>query len=133
MTCERCGKASGLVEVYREEYPCGCCDAVNVIVYEICISCGFLVKTYNGEPMVDGSLQGSFILSEEDMPEIGLDDFFEEMTKHVRDKVSKNPSSMTDMIHKCLRCHKFAYECSEGKYKCSDPDCGFSWEVIECG
>lgn len=133
MACERCGEENSFVEVYREEYPCGCCNEINVIVYEICISCAFLVKTYNGRPLEDGTLQGSFILSEEDMPSADLESYFEQMTKYVRNKVAESPASMTDMIHKCLRCHKLAYECSEDKYKCSDPDCGFSWEVIECG
>ena len=48
-------------------------------------------------------------------------------------KIEKNDHAMTKMIHKCLRCNKMAYEISNGLFKCSNVECGFEWEVINCG
>jgi hypothetical protein len=47
-------------------------------------------------------------------------------------KIDKNKYTMAEMIHRCLRCDKVAYEVGDGVFKCFDDKCGFGWEVIEC-
>jgi hypothetical protein len=133
MGCERCGSEENFVEIYREEYPCGCCGTVNNVVYEICINCGFIYKTYNGS--IDDVYRGS-LLSEEETPSELFEDIgktLDKITEQVRIKAENNPKSMREMIHRCLKCDAIAYEYDEGKYKCSSPNCQFSWEVIDCG
>ena len=47
--------------------------------------------------------------------------------------------SMVDYINKCIACNELSYEVENKEhsthtyvlYKCSN--CGFEWEVIECG
>ena len=41
------------------------------------------------------------------------------------EKINKNNYTMSQMIHKCLRCDKMVYEIYNGIFKCSDDKCGF--------
>jgi len=42
---------------------------------------------------------------------------------------SKDYKTMSDFIHKCLRCNAIAFQVSENCFRCAK--CDFEWEVVD--
>ena len=51
----------------------------------------------------------------------------------MNEKVNRIKHIMIETVHRCLRCNKVAYEIVDGVFKCSDNNCAFEWEIINCG
>jgi len=112
--------------VFGELYNCDHCDGKNLIEYNSCSKCRISWKSVNGR-VIENS-----IFSEEDLLEVfngGLEDIFNKISK----QLFVDDSSMSGMIHRCLKCNAISYEVRNGKYRCSNSNCGFEWEVVGCG
>lgn len=112
---------------FGESYDCDHCGDSNLIEYNTCRECKISWKSINGK-VIENS-----VFTEEELKgmfEGNMDDFIDKMI----DRTLCNRNTMSGMIHRCLRCDSISYEVSgNGRFKCSNKDCGFEWEVIDCG
>lgn len=131
MECPNCKRNSGGI-MYKDVITCGKCGEHIVMDYCSCHMCGYTWRLNNGE-FFDGNM----------VDEEGLDQMLEEIKtlvdEELKDEVgyaiekteSKNNFSMSDMIHKCIRCGEIAYLIGDYNFKC--PLCGFEWEILKGG
>lgn len=103
MNCVNC-KCNNVSTFFAEIVPCAYCNGKNDVEYHACKSCGLIWKSINNK-IVDHIMFTD--------PNLGL----------------SLSSSMDEIIHKCLRCDKIAFEIESNLYHCSD--CGFEWEVVQ--
>jgi len=124
---------------------CVHCGKTINIEYSACEDCCIIFKTIDGTPTDDSIVEvqndfidsidslidmvigcGKEILSEEDLSNL-LDDLGGDVeVKEVR--LTKG-DSMSDYIHRCLKCNAISYEVSPGNYLC--PECDFRWEIMK--
>ena len=138
MECYSCKKDLGIC-MYKDKVICNDCGKEIVISYNACRECGFTWRDNNGKFMdgdvIDGEglnevLDGldAIIESQNVPPEVmpHLDKEIEAMFESVADE--RTEKSMSNMIHKCIRCGEIAIPSDEFNYKC--PFCDFEWEIL---
>lgn len=137
MICAHCDSENYEVTM-NESFPCSHCDGYVFVEYCICKDCGTLWRAINGE--VDAAniiTPDDFINMLNPPPAMDLKDLDmsdkvfmnrieEELAKYDR---RDNAQSMSDLIHRCVKCSAVAHETKPGYFECDD--CGFSWEVID--
>ena len=123
MECVNCG---GKGEVFAtESYPCSHCGEKLIMEYCMCPTCGIVWRT------IDGIVDQDSLFTEEARIDFEVDGMEQALNELMMNKETER--SMDECINRCLRCNSISYEVKKGSFKCSDPDCGFEWEVIECG
>ena len=129
--CPECGDDNGTV-MHEDKFPCKCGETVTVR-YHGCM-CGFSWRT-SDDIFVDGM---KIDIDELQSIMENADNFFEGLQNLEGITLQVDPfhipakfGNMSDMIHKCIKCNEVAVEKKDGLYECSDPECGFSWEVDE--
>lgn len=115
-------------QFFEEEIPCHHCSEVNVIEYVVCTDCNFVAK------VCEGNILNGVLFAEEQHEFINqdIDDLvrsFEQAAAEIEDDVLYPPKSMSDMVHKCIRCETTSFEKEPGLFHC--PECGFEWEIIK--
>lgn len=132
VNCPECGKNNGTL-MHLDQFPCKCGETV-IVKYYGC-ACGFSWRT-SDDLFVDGMK-----IDVDTIDEImdGAEDLFEGLEKLSQTSIKVDPfhvptkfKNMADMIHKCLQCGEIAVEKRENFFECTDPNCGFTWEVDEC-
>lgn len=128
MNCIRCGSSKSFVFL-TEKIPCTCCNNYTDLCYYSCESCGNIWRVVDGKPLEEGFMSHSM----EEVRELNLSETtLEELQKAIEaaeKEAEEIPvNTMSDMLHRCLRCENIAYEVSNRCFKC--PKCGFEWEVI---
>lgn len=126
MLCPNCKKDSGGI-MYKDVITCGKCGEHIVIDYCSCHMCGYTWRLNNGE-FLDGNMIDEEGLDQM-LEEIGtlIDEQLDDDVEYIVKKSESN--SMSDMIHKCIRCGEFAYPIGDYNFKCSS--CGFEWEILK--
>lgn len=125
MKCIHCD--SNLTSVFLIEYiPCGHCNKDIELVYATCPSCNIVWKSVSGVV-----INTSF--DDMDFDDVDTSSDVEEMMNEafkdfMDERYDVTPVSMSDMVHKCLRCEAVSFEIKPRFYHC--PDCGFEWEVL---
>ena len=121
MKCDFC-EYDGNTAFFEEHFTCDCCDNIMTITYHNCPSCHLMWKRCNGQPVINSIMDVS-----------GLDiDLADEDNLMYSKPLKHSPAkNMKDLIVRCVRCDSIAYEVEDGTYECSE--CGFSWEVVDCG
>lgn len=117
--CEGDGKVFAI-----ESYPCSHCGQDLVMEYYMCGSCSLVWRT------IDGVIDQSSLFTEEDRYDFeaaGMEEALNELVCNENDI-----RSMDECINRCLKCNALSYEVKRGSFECSDPACGFKWEVVEC-
>jgi uncharacterized Zn ribbon protein len=137
MNCFKCESKQDAA-FFKEVFPCLHCEEENLIEYNICPDCGWMWRSVNGVPMDDSQMHiqdlGDFagLMMGEDPPEMTEEEasIMENITDHLSkiDKMERGEASMSDYVHKCLRCESTAVDVNDGKYICRD--CDFEWEVV---
>lgn len=130
----KCPKCSGerVGNIAGDTIPCCECKTNLVIEYWLCADCNITFRMINGKYFDSFALdQGTIKASVRDLSqavhEIGKGNK-ENMGKTALED-SKEMTSMTDMLHKCLKCgESFVQSEPCREYKC--PHCGFEWEVL---
>lgn len=124
--CINCG--GEYQSFFDEEIPCTHCDETIVVDYKICKSCGMVAK------FVDDQLISGAAFSNEDTQQLFGNDvdelvnMFERAVAEIENDGTSAPKSMSDVVHKCIRCETRSFEKEKGLWHC--PECGFEWEVI---
>lgn len=119
VSCEGKGKVFAV-----ESYPCSHCNEKLVMEYYMCEACGLVWRT------IDGIVDQDSLFTEEDRGDFEADGMEQALSELMMRKDATR--SMDECINRCLRCNSISYEVKKGSFKCSDSDCGFEWEVIEC-
>lgn len=125
--CINCGGGE-FKNFFVEHIPCAHCNEINEVEYRICTSCGMVAK-FVGDELISGAVfsdEDTQQLFETDVDE--LVEMFEKAASMVEEEVMYPAASMSDLIHKCIRCGTRSFEKEKGLWHC--PDCGFEWEVI---
>ena len=128
MECFNCGSAE-ITEFFEEVFPCAHCDESNVVVYNFCRSCAATFKTVN-----DTIISGATFTNEDIMKMTGLtaediEQYMEPAGKFMKGLTSRpDERTMSEVVHKCLRCEHVAFETGPGSYCC--PACDFVWETL---
>jgi len=146
MNCPNCDSESA--EVFMSEpIECAHCEKVTYVEYRRCSDCEIVFKAI-GDKVVEDSLvdmpshmlnalndivstmfHGQASMMNEDEFRKVVEEMGEELdVKEIQIGKSDN---MESLVHRCLNCNAVAYESSKGNYLC--PDCGFVWEVVNCG
>lgn len=146
MICPKCSGEN--TEMFMAEpVECAHCEKITYIEFYRCEECEIVFKAIGDKVMEDsvmdmptemlGALNdivsamfgGEAAMMDEDEFRKVIEEMGDDLeVKEI--KVGKT-GGMNDFIHKCLNCNEAAYEESEGVYIC--PQCGFSWEVVNCG
>ena len=145
MDCPICGTEA---EIFMTEpIECMHCGEYTYIDYNRCTECNVVFKAV-GEKIDEDSIMKApedFLNTLDDVmsmafsekPESLSEEEFQNFIQNIGDDVEitelrpTKESSMSSMIHKCLKCQAVAYETKEGNYRCTD--CGFEWEVVDFG
>lgn len=83
---------------------------------------------------VDDQLISGAAFSNEDTQQLFGNDvdelvnMFERAVAEIENDGTSAPKSMSDVVHKCIRCETRSFEKEKGLWHC--PECGFEWEVI---
>lgn len=132
MKCPNCD-SDFVTLVYEDSFKCKECGNIIKVEYMVCQKCGYTWRT-NGGDFIDG------VTVEERMEEIteGINSLLEHEEESgdfnrgnfiFSDLDDPLPTkSMSDMIHRCIKCGALAYPIGDGVFKCSY--CGFEWEVL---
>jgi ribosomal protein L37E len=124
--CINCG--GEYQNFFDEQLPCTHCKEVIIIEYKICTSCGMVAK------FVDGQLISGAAFSNDDTQQLfgndieALINMFEQEAAEMESRNGSSGLSMSDIVHKCIRCDTRSFEKEKGLWHC--PECGFEWEVI---
>jgi len=135
MECPHCKENSGGV-MYEDKIICDNCGEYLVIEYCACHVCGYTWRLNNGKFM-DGDLINEESVNQmlEELEALIKNEFsnddVEVETYYGNTKRNDDFRTMSDMIHKCIRCGKIAYPISNHEFKCSL--CGFEWEILDGG
>ena len=108
MVCIECGSESSVKLSVTELLECDHCGHKNPMEYYICFNCGTVWRQYNGDVYGSVSCCGN-------------------SRRH------KNQCSSENYDTECIICQSAAEEISDGYFKCSNPICGFEWEVLNSG
>lgn len=144
MICFSCdgGKESAF---QQETFPCGCCDGENTLEYNLCPDCGMMWRAVNGVPIEKspvniqelGDFSNITLLNDKMFNQTDLTEDDQEILDKIGEhlvkisKMDKGAASMGDYVHKCLQCNSTAVDVSDGIYECTEPGCGFKWEVVK--
>ena len=141
MICLNCRSEEYLV-IYTEEYPCSHCGEDITIEFCTCTECGALWRAVDGKIIEESIVTTDDLIrgltpindyitrTEEDMTEEE-----KEFMKKIEAEILKHENldsenvSMSDIIHRCLKCETIADEIKPGFFEC--PACKFSWEVFK--
>lgn len=107
MKCIDCGCENSVRRQLSEVLKCEHCKQDNTMSYFVCINCGAVWRQFNNN--VYGSVLGC-----------GYDNDCKDFD-----------SNEVDEEFRCLWCQSVSYEIDKGKFKCSNPICGFKWEVVD--
>lgn len=141
MNCLKCGSDKEAT-FHSEAFTCNCGEEM-AFKYNICPDCGIMWRSVNdvvieesvvhydelmtGPEMLMGGGQTKRIVITEEELEV-LKNMETELSKV--DKIDRGEAtSMSDYIHKCLKCGAVAHETIKGRYQCSE--CEFEWEMIK--
>ena len=120
MECPNCNSENVDV-VHGDSFICYDCGSTVQINYGVCNKCNFTFRT-NNDHYVDGS-----IVNEADLADF-VEEIMEEMAEEMdRLYADEEPESMSDLIHKCIKCGATAYR-KGNTYACSE--CDFEWEIL---
>jgi len=134
MECPNCKENSGGV-MYEDPITCDKCDHNLIISYCACHICGYTWRLNNGVFMDGNLINGEGVNQMLDelesliKDEFGDDDDVEVKTYLGNVKRNNNSRTMSDMIHKCIKCGEMAYPTNNHGFKCSS--CGFEWEMLD--
>jgi len=143
MECPGCEEDLGIC-MYKDKIICNDCGKEITISYNACRGCGFTWRDNNGRFMDGGVIDGESMVevlngldvSIRTQPSMSLDDINvpPEMTENEIEALFESVAnermekSMSNMIHKCIKCGELAVPIDEFNYKC--PFCGFEWEIL---
>ncbi len=113
MECPNCKKDSGMV-LHNDLITCSKCEEVLHIDYCACYMCNYSWRMNGGNFMDGGIIEAE-----------GLQEAVEQLEGLLKE--STNSVSMSDMIHKCIRCGEPAIK-DKNTFECSI--CGFKWEIL---
>ena len=140
MICLNCNSTNSKI-MYSESYPCSHCGGDLVVEYCMCIDCGTIWRA------IDGAISTESVVNADDLMNIltpfnqfmnvqqgelspedqkMLDNIEKELNKHATE--DGQATTMSDMLHKCLKCESVVHEAKPGYFECDE--CGFSWEVV---
>jgi len=142
MECPDCKEDLGIC-MYKDKAICNDCGKEITISSNACRGCSFTWRDNNGRFMdgnvIDeesiGEVLGGLdaiiknqqsLLDDVDVPPEMLENEIEAVFESVADERTKK--SMSNMIHKCIKCGELAVPIDEFNYKC--PFCGFEWEIL---
>jgi hypothetical protein len=80
------------------------------------------VNMHPDSVIIDGELLDEMPTAEE------IDKMIDEFESFMEASEAGEPKTMSDVVHRCLRCETISYEVKPRFYHC--PDCGFEWEVL---
>ncbi len=133
MECFNCSKTDEHIEkFYSESLTCSHCSEEMEIIYYVCLECGAVCKTFEGE-VVSG-----VVFEEGELEKVLGCEMKELFSMLSEDKFFKGDEAksmdmkeyLSNFVPKCIRCEARAYQVEECVYRCSDPECGFEWEVV---
>jgi hypothetical protein len=133
MECFNCNKTDECIEkFYSESVTCTHCSEEVEIIYYLCLECGAVWKI-SGDKVVSGVVFSDKELEYAIGPEV--DELFSMLAedKFFKGDYAKDMDMkeyLANFVPKCIRCESIAYQAADLTYKCSDPECGFEWEVI---
>jgi hypothetical protein len=123
------------------------CGEYTYVDYYRCSECKSVFKAIEDRIEEDSIMKApdDFMESLDDVISLAFSDVksgpmteeeFREFVSNIGDDVEvtelrSKESSMTSLIHRCLKCQSLAFETREGLYRCSE--CGFEWEVVDFG
>lgn len=115
MICVNCG-SENISSFFTELIPCGHCDEINEINYNVCKECSLVWKSVGDQP-VEGTV----------FSDPGLGDMIGDTLDEFMQLIGDSPGTMHEVVHHCLKCNTISYEIKPQFFHC--PDCGFEWEV----
>lgn len=105
MNCDECG-TEGVAMLFAENLDCPHCGRSSSMEYFLCFSCGAVWRQHEGK-----------VYSSVSVPSL-------------RKSGLRNKAETTDDTDvECLICQSTAFEVEKDKFKCTNPICGFEWEV----
>ncbi len=134
MKCFNCKKTDDCIEkFYSESITCEHCSEEMKIIYYVCLECGAVWKKAGGK-VVSG-----VVFDEKELKYAMGHSVNELFSMLAEDKFFKGDYAkdmdmreyLSNFIPKCIRCEARAYQSEECVYRCSDPECGFEWEVVD--
>ena len=129
MECFNCG-SENVLDFFEEVFPCAHCDESNVVVYSFCKSCGAAFKSVNDVIVNGATFTQKDVLKMTGLTADAIDQHMAPTGHLYTDMVKDQPRTMREVVHSCLRCESTSFEVQPGKYCCSDPECGFEWEIV---
>jgi len=131
MNCFKCNSDKE-ASFFEEVFECKCGEKL-VFNYNLCPDCGLSWRSVNGEPSEDSIVYFDDLMSfvsptSDDLSdeELGIVKNMEKEIDKI-DKINTGEATMTDYVHKCLKCNSVAHEVEPDKYACDN--CGFEWEI----
>lgn len=145
MNCPVCETDS---EIFlTEPVECASCSEITYIDYCRCPDCNSVFRVVGGNVDEDSVMDApsDFLESLDDIISLAFGDTDQEITEEdLKEIVSEmqnkalftevrltEQNSMSELIHKCLKCNEPAFAVGRNLYRCSD--CGFEWEVVDLG
>lgn len=131
MKCFKCDSDKE-ASFFEEIFECACGEKL-VFNYNLCPDCGLSWRSVNDEPFEDSIVYFDDLMSFVSPTQEDLSDdemvIVKNMEKEIDkiDKINTGDATMTDYVHKCLRCNSVAHEVEQDKYICDE--CGFEWEI----
>ena len=131
MKCFKCDSDKE-ASFFEETFECKCGEKL-VFNYNLCPDCGLSWRSVNGEPTDDSAVYFNDLMSfaSDLSPDISEEEMelLKNMEKEIDkiDKVITGEATMTDYVHKCLKCNSVAHEISPDRYVCDI--CGFEWGI----
>lgn len=119
MECPNC-RNTQIITFFIEVVPCAHCKEENEVKYNVCQNCNMVWKSVGEEPLSGMVFEDSEITTM-------MDDGFYNFLNTLSDSDGV-PGSMSEMVHKCLKCKTTAFEIEPGLFHC--PECGFEWETL---
>ncbi len=131
MKCFECDNMEDCTMASEGIY-CPHCDESITSDLNMCKECGLFWKSVN-DNIVDKTIfrLPPELLSTDSLIDIASDMGIRPASFEIDagDGTSRSIKSMSDFIHKCIKCNGVCYEEREGLYKCVD--CGFELEVVD--
>jgi hypothetical protein len=118
MECVNCGE--NVNKFFVEKLVCTHCGEELILDYYYCPRCNTAWKSQDGTPIFITDLNNELLDDD-------LEAIFDTIEKEFESDGEKK--SMSEFLHKCIRCNALCYEVADGRYKC--PVCEFEWEVIK--
>ena len=131
MKCFKCDSTED-ASFFEEIFECSCGEKL-VLNYNLCPDCGLSWRSVNDEPSEDSVIYFNDLISFVSDMSNDLSEEEIELVKNMENeidkiyKIDKGEATMTDYVHKCLRCNSVAHELEPDKYICEE--CGFEWEI----